>query len=55
MREFHNAYYPRMVESLGRAMRVFAGRRFPSGRATQDAGGVGDVIHGRRIEVAGVS
>ena len=37
MREFHNAYHPRMVEFLGTAMRVFAGRRLPSGCATHEA------------------
>ena len=29
MREFHNAYHPRMVEFLGPAMRVFADTRLP--------------------------
>jgi hypothetical protein len=37
MEEFHNAYHPRMVEFLGTAMRVFAGRRLPSGCATHEA------------------
>ena len=37
MREFHNAYHPRMVEFLGPAMREFAGRRLRSGCATDDA------------------
>ncbi len=31
MKEFHNAYHPRMVEFLGLAMRVFADRRLGSG------------------------
>jgi hypothetical protein len=55
MLEFHNAYHARMVEFLGLAMRVFAGRRLRSGCATEDAGGVGDVIRGRRVETEGLS
>jgi len=31
MKEFHNAYHPRMVEFLGLAIRVFADRRLGSG------------------------
>jgi hypothetical protein len=50
MKEFHNAYHPRMVEFLGLAMPLFAGRRLRSGGATPDAGGVGDVIQGLRVE-----
>ena len=31
IKEFHNAYHPQMVEFLGLAMRVFAGRQLRSG------------------------
>ena len=50
MREFHNAYHPRMVEFLGLAMRVFAGRRLSISGATRDAGGVGSAVRWLRRE-----
>ena len=55
MKEFHNAYHPRMVEFLGLAMRAYADKRLRSGPATPVAGGAGDVIHGRRARPEGIS
>ena len=50
MKVFHNACHPRMVEFLGPAMRVFAGRRLSSGGATPDASGVGSAVRWLRRE-----
>ena len=50
MREFHNAYHPRMVEFLGLAMRVFAGRRLSIQRCDARRGGVGSAVRWLRRE-----
>jgi hypothetical protein len=55
MREFHNAYHPRMVDFLGPAMRAYADKRLDSSPAAPDAGVAGDRIHGPRVEPGGRS
>ena len=57
MQGFHNAYHPRMVEFLGRAMRVFADRHLRAGphRPISDAAGQGPVLQGARVRIEPIS